>query len=237
MPSSGQGIQLFTDMLEYFALTRKLQKKIDGAAEDLASGLNGRLEGGGFWKGMPKVYTYEKDIPVQISFFNGGAKIPHLFTRLILYGSNNGNIHIRIYNEGVFSRLLKRLGMRGLEIGDPEFDRLFVIKSNNTAAAKLLIDSTTTHCIRTLYDNQQTIIDAVADVPDSVRERAKDRGMATAMKIAELFFTPSRPTFEMVLDQKGLSLEIFGLLNRDKARMLLDELATIYSAWHLTHKA
>jgi len=106
-------------MLDYFTLTRKLQKTIDSVAEDLASGLNGRLERGGPWKGMPKISIYRKDIPVQISFFNDGAKIPQLFTRFILYGTNQVNSSIRIYNAGVLSRFAKRLGIRGIEMATP----------------------------------------------------------------------------------------------------------------------
>jgi len=68
---------------------------------------------------MPKgLYPYKKDTRADF-IFNGGAKIPQLFTRFILYGTNPRNIHIRIYNEGVLSRFTKRLGMRGMEIGDP----------------------------------------------------------------------------------------------------------------------
>ena len=219
-------------MLDYFTLTRQLQKTIDSVAEDLASGLNGRLERGGLWKGMPKVYIHTKKIPAQISFFNGGAKIPQLFTRVILYRTNPKNIHIRIYNEGVLSRFTKRLGMRGMEIGDPEFDKLFVIKSNNMAAAKLLIDSKTRHSVRMLYKNQQTTIDAMAEVVGSVKERAENKGVATAMNIVEVLFTPSRPTFEIDLDKKGLTLEIFGLLKVNKAQMILEELTNIYSNWN-----
>ena len=222
-------------MLDYFTLTRKLQKTIDSVAEDLASGLNGRLERGGPWKGMPKISIYRKDIPVQISFFNDGAKIPQLFTRFILYGTNQVNSSIRIYNAGVLSRFAKRLGIRGIEIGDHEFDKLFAIKCNNTAAAKLLIDSKTRRSINTLYENQQTTIDAMPEIADSVKGRAEDKGVAAAMKMVEVLFTPFRPTFEMDLDRKGLSLAMFGLLNRvDKAQMLLDELTTIYSDWHLS---
>ncbi|MDA8241856.1 MAG: hypothetical protein M0Z67_16015 [Nitrospiraceae bacterium] len=47
----------------------KQNKTLDSVAEDLALGLNGRLERGGPWKGMPNVYIDRKDIPAQISFF------------------------------------------------------------------------------------------------------------------------------------------------------------------------
>jgi len=73
------------------------------------------------------------------------------------------------------------------------------------------------------------------EIADSVKGRAEDKGVAAAMKMVEVLFTPFRPTFEMDLDRKGLSLAMFGLLNRvDKAQMLLDELTTIYSDWHLS---
>jgi len=52
------------------------------------------------------------------------------------------------------------------------------------------------------------------------------------MKIVEVLFTPSRPTFEIDLDRKGLTLEIFGLLKVNKAQMILEELTIFYSNWN-----
>lgn len=225
----------FLEKLGYFSLTRNLQKKVDTTAGHLASGLNGRLERGSFWKGAPKVNISRKDIPGQVTFYNGGAKIPLLFTRFILHRVTLGNFHVRIYNKGVLSLFARNLGMRNVEIGDLEFDTLFVVQSNDMSLAKQLLDSKTRHSIKMIYENQTSTIDEMADVPDSVKKHAADKDMKSAMKIVELFFTPFRPTFEIRSDKRGLCLEVFGLINQvEQAQVLFDELISIYSDWHLT---
>ncbi len=220
---------------DYFGLTRNLQNKVDTVAGQLAKGLNGRLETGGFWKGMPTVDITRKDIPVQVTFYNGGAKMPLLFTRFTLHRTSRDDFHMRIYNQGALSRLLKKFGLQGTGTGDPEFDGLFVVKSNGPELAKRLLDSKTRHSIKILYENQQSRIYDMADVPDAVKRRAADKDMGSAMKIIELFFTPSRPTFEIRYDEKRLCLDVFGLINQvEKAEALLDGLLSIYCDWQLS---
>jgi hypothetical protein len=225
----------FLENLDYFCLARNLQNKIDAVAEQLSSGLNGKLERGGFWKGMPKIYISKKEIPAQVTFYNGGAKVPLFFTRFIFHGVTLGNYQMRIYDGGALSRFVKKLGMRDIEIGDSEFDKLFVIKSNDVALTKRLLNAKTRHSIKMLYEKQKAIvIDERAAIPDSAKRYADDKSMGSALKIVGLLFTPSCPTFEMRLDKRGLCLEVFGLINQaEKAQMLLDELMAIYSDWHL----
>lgn len=223
----------FFEKLNYFSLTRNLQKKVDAVADHLAKGLNGRLERGSFWKGMPTVEITRKNIRGQVGFYNGGAKIPLFFTRFILYGVTSGDFRIRIYNSGFLSLLSRKLGVKNIKIGDLEFDKLFVIKSNDAALAKRLLDSKTRRSIRVLYENQKSTIEETADLSDSAKKHAADKDTKSAMKIANLFFTPSRPTFEIRSDKRGLCLEVFGLINQvEKAQVLLDVLISIYSDWH-----
>ncbi len=224
----------FLENLNYFSLTRNIQKKVNTVAEHLATGLNGRLERGGFWKGMPKVDITSKDISGQVTFFNGGAKIPLLFTRFTLSRVSRGSFHMRIYNQGGLSRFLKKFGLHDIEIGDPEFDELFIVKSNDPAFAKRLLNSKTRHSIEMLYENQKTTITETNEVPDSITRRAADRDMKGAMKIVEFFFSPSRPTFEIRYGKRELCLEVFGLIDQvEKAQALMDGLISIYSDWHL----
>ncbi len=219
---------------DYFGLTGNLQKKVVTAAERLAEGLNGTLEQGGFWKGMPRVEITRKDIHGEVTFYNGGAKIPLLFTRFTVRRVSQGGFHIRIYNKGALSRFLEEFGLRGIETGDPEFDELFAVKSNDPESAKQLLDSKTRHSIKILYGNQKSKIYEMADVPDPVKRRAADKDMEKAVKVAEFFFTPSCPVFEIRCDKKGLCLEVFGLITEvEKAGVLLDGLISIYRDWHL----
>jgi hypothetical protein len=59
-----------------------------------------------------------------------------------------------IYRKGIFSGLGKLLGMQDIEIGDSEFDRDFVIKSNNEAKAIALFSN---EKIRRLIQAQPSI--------------------------------------------------------------------------------
>ena len=141
---------------------------------------------------------------------------------------------MRIYNQGVLSRFLKKFGLRDIEIGDPNFDELFIIKSNDPALAKRLLDSKTRHSIEMLYENQKTAIAETGEVPDSIKRRAANKDMKSAMKIVEFFFSPSRSTFEIKYGKRELCLEVFGLIDQvEKAQVLLDGLISLHSDWHL----
>jgi len=50
---------------------------------------------------------------------------------------------IRVYNEHVFSGLGKALGFQDVELGDPEFDDKFTVKSDRDEDARALLDAPT----------------------------------------------------------------------------------------------
>lgn len=62
-----------------------------------------------------------------------------IYTRMRAPYVNADDFRFTIYRHGPFSDLGKRLGMEDLTIGDPEFDRQFIVKSNDPAKIKTLL--------------------------------------------------------------------------------------------------
>ena len=52
---------------------------------------------------------------------------------------NKDGLYFQIFREGFFSSIRKFFGMQDIEIGDPFFDKQFVIKGNNPEKIKLLL--------------------------------------------------------------------------------------------------
>ncbi len=52
---------------------------------------------------------------------------------------NPGGFELTLYPEGMFGKLQKAFGALDVEIGVPDFDRAFVIWSNNAAKARSLL--------------------------------------------------------------------------------------------------
>lgn len=221
------------EKFDYFFLTRSRQKTIGRAATALASGLNGTLEQGGFWRGMPKVLFKKNKVPVVISFFNAGAKVPLLSTRIVLSRVAQDKFHMRIYNATILSRIAKRFGIHGFETGDAGFDKIFRVKCNDKTTAKRFLDPWAIRSLKALCDTPNSTLESDPAIPDSMRERAESEYMDGAMKVIDAIFTPiDRPVFEVYLDKKGLTMEILGLLDTDKALRMLDELFAIYFHWN-----
>jgi hypothetical protein len=62
------------------------------------------------------------------SFTRGTGKSSHTYTRIVALLNQPTNLSLTIYQEGMFSKLGKALGMKELSIGDDEIDRRFVIQ-------------------------------------------------------------------------------------------------------------
>jgi hypothetical protein len=65
------------------------------------------------------------------------------YTRLRAPFLNPGEFRFQLYRKGPFSALGKTLGMQDIEVGDPEFDEAFIIKSNDEAIVRELLANPT----------------------------------------------------------------------------------------------
>lgn len=96
---------------------------------------------GSFWK-EPKVQAIHGvwTITLDIYYVNTGkSSTPHTRVRAPFVSSDG--FQFKIYRKGLFSDLGKRLGMQDIDIGSPDFDDDFIIKSKNESQARALFQN------------------------------------------------------------------------------------------------
>ena len=99
----------------------------------LCSEIGAEFVEGGFWHGN-KVQARVKEWTVTLDTYTVSTSKSHVtYTRIRAPYVNKDGFRFTIYRRGFFSDLGKRLGMQDIEIGDPEFDRDYVIKGNDEA--------------------------------------------------------------------------------------------------------
>jgi hypothetical protein len=99
----------------------------------LCSEIGAEFVEGGFWRGN-KVQARVKEWTVTLDTYTVSTSKSHVtYTRIRAPYVNKDGFWFTIYRRGFFSELGKRLGMQDIEIGDPEFDRDYVIKGNDEA--------------------------------------------------------------------------------------------------------
>jgi hypothetical protein len=111
----------------------------------LRAQIGGELVDGGMWRGnrlrmqagewVVTLDEYTQMIPAGKS----QVHIPH--TRIRAPFPNPAGFRFSLYRASVFSSLGTLFGMQDIEVGYPEFDKDFVIKSNDESAVRLLCDS------------------------------------------------------------------------------------------------
>jgi hypothetical protein len=75
------------------------------------------------------------------------------YTRVMAPCANEDGFRFTIYRKGLLSSLWKRLGMQDVEIGCPDFDRAFIVKSNDESRVRTLCANPR---IRRLLECQQS---------------------------------------------------------------------------------
>ena len=96
----------------------------------LSRELDGQFHDGGLF-GHSAVQARSGDWTLTLdTFTSGDGKTNQTFTRLRAPYFNPEGFRFDIYRAGVFSGFGKALGMQDVEVGQPRFDRDFVIKGN-----------------------------------------------------------------------------------------------------------
>lgn len=96
--------------------------------------------------GAQKLQAQAGDWPVTLDEYmvmTMAGKVHHAipYTRLRAPFPNSGGFRFTIHRASIFSSLGKLLGMQDIEVGYPEFDNDFVIKSNDEEKVKTLCRS------------------------------------------------------------------------------------------------
>jgi len=126
----------------------------------LSNEIDGNFISGGFWK-SDKVTLKHKEWTITLDTYSVAAQSGSMtYTRMRVPYENKDKFFFTIYPEGLFSTFGKILGMQDIIIGFPEFDKKFIIKSNNPDKIKKLLQNEE---IRNLIKQQPDIHFEVKD--------------------------------------------------------------------------
>ena len=120
------------------------RKSIFGSSKDeiwtqIAADIGGEFIEGGFWGTDVLIYKHgEWQILLDTYVVSTGTS-SHTVTRMRAPFINKDGLYFKISREGFFSSIGKFFGIQDIEIGDPFFDKQFVIKGNNPEKIKLLL--------------------------------------------------------------------------------------------------
>ena len=126
----------------------------------LSAELGAQYVDGGFWKGS-KVQASHGPWTITLDTYTvSNGKSSTTYTRMRAPFADPQGFRFTLYRKGIFSDVGKWFGMQDLEIGDQDFDRDFILKSNDQSKLSQLLGSTR---IRELIEQQPQIYFAVKD--------------------------------------------------------------------------
>ena len=99
--------------------------------------LGGRFVEGGHWRSDEVRVEHGPWVVVLDTFFNPASKTSH--SRMRALCANPGDLRFSISRSGFLTELAKRFGLQDLEVGDPEFDREFLVRGNQSEAIRKLL--------------------------------------------------------------------------------------------------
>ena len=103
----------------------------DEVWRQLCSEIGAEFVEGGLWRG-DKVQVRVKEWTITLDTYTVSTGKSHVtYTRMRAPYVNKDGFRFTIYRKGMFSELRKRLGMQDIEVGDPDFDRDYVIQGND----------------------------------------------------------------------------------------------------------
>ena len=105
----------------------------------LSTEIGARYVAGGFWKGDKVQATHEEWTVTLDTYAVSTGKAVIIFTRMRAPYVNPNSFRFTIYRKGIFSDIGKWFGMQDIEVGDPEFDRDFIIKGTDESLVRELL--------------------------------------------------------------------------------------------------
>ena len=115
---------------------------------------------GGFWKGDKVQATHGPWTITLDTYTVSTGKSSIVYTRMRAPFADTEEFRFTVDRKGIFSDAGKWFGMQDIEIGDEDFDRDFILKSNQEPKLRELLGSTK---IRELISQQPQIYFAVKD--------------------------------------------------------------------------
>ena len=130
-------------ILWIFQMFRGRNKRV--AWRDLAREIGADFVKGGFWGGSDKVVAKMKHWTITLYTYeqhNGGPEYgggSRIFTCLRAPYVGKGGFQFSISHKGFFSSVGKLLGAQDIEVSYPDFDRKYIIKSNDERYSPRLV--------------------------------------------------------------------------------------------------
>jgi hypothetical protein len=132
----------------------------DEVWRELSRAIGAEFVEGGFWKGN-KVQAHAGPWTVTLDTYSVHTQHSHVtYTRVRAPYVNTDGFRFTVYRKGLFTDLGKLLGMQDVEVGDPDFDEAFVVKSSDEARVQTLLADPR---LRSLIQAQPQIRLAVKD--------------------------------------------------------------------------
>ena len=120
------------------------RRSIFGPSKDeiwtqIATDIDGEFIKGSFWGKDVLVYKRGEWQILLDTYTVSTGQSSYTLTRMRAPFVNKDGLYFEISREGFFSSIGKFFGMQDIEIGDPFFDKQFIIKGNNPEKIKLLL--------------------------------------------------------------------------------------------------
>jgi hypothetical protein len=128
--------------------------------QQLCAQIEARYVEGGLWSGDKVEATHGAWIVTLDTYSVMAGEVVITYTRMRAPYVNPDGFRFEIYRGGVFSEIAKRFGMQDVEIGDPAFDREFIIKGTSEPKLRRLFAN---RRLRELVSRQPEIRLAVKD--------------------------------------------------------------------------
>lgn len=122
--------------------------------------IGAQFVGGGFWKGNKVQGTHGPWTITLDTYTVSNGKTSTTYTRMRAPFVDPEGFRFVVYRRGIFSDIGKWLGMQDIEIGEEDFDRDFILKSDEETKLRELLGSSK---IRELISQQPDIYFSVKD--------------------------------------------------------------------------
>ena len=128
--------------------------------QEFAKEAGGTFKEGYSWRSDSTEIEYKNWKIIFDNFTVWSGKYSSKTTRVIAPVALSNNFKFEIYREGFIRKIEKIFGAQDVEIGYPEFDKAFTIKSNNEFKIKTLLQNKE---IRSSLDSQKEVNIQVSD--------------------------------------------------------------------------
>lgn len=125
-------------------------KAMNTQLKKLAETLKLPMQGGTpYFQKLPFLYFIKKPVEIEGSYQNKAASIYHqpayknsTYATIRIFGSNPYKLKITLMRISLWKKLLRKFRLSSTPLGYDDFDRLFVISTNNIKATKAIFSHT-----------------------------------------------------------------------------------------------